>query len=676
MVSHWTHTLNPEQTQAVLHDRGPMLVLAGAGSGKTTVLVHRCGRLIEEVGVEAKNILILTFTNKAAREIKHRVSQKLGAHANGVWAGTFHSFGLYVLKKYFREADLPANFGIIDHSDAMGIVKDLLVQTKDASKSGFDPSLILNNITRLREGRVLEGVDPNDQDISEAIAPKYESRLRSLGVTDFDGLLLKPIELFKSNPEILEQLQHQFLHLMVDEFQDTNFLQLNLVQRLAQTHENLTVVGDDDQSIYGWRGAEISNILNFPKLYKTCKTVQLIRNYRSHAKILNLANYVISKNKDRYPKKLIPTENQIEGELPELLTFEDDMAEAEGVLHQISYFHQRGFAYRDMCILYRSNLQGATLETVFRKNAVPYKITGGQGFFDRKEIKDVLAYLKTVVKPNELSLRRIINLPPRGLGDAFIRKIEEEATKSQLNFHAALRRIARFESAIDDNAMLSAFLLNLDQLKEKLLASSSASPPIKASEHVLGFLRAIGYPAYVRSRFKDVSSYSKRWELIEHFMGVMNAFVQNGSHPAASLTQFVETMELGDSLEGKEEDEDKVQLMTLHACKGLEFPIVILVGAEEELIPHVKLGQDVSEERRLLYVGLTRAQKRLLITHAKARRKRGRIKHSVISRFLADLPDNLVLKREGGFREITEDERQNLVKNLFAKIDRLNQSEV
>ncbi len=383
MVGDWTHGLNEEQKVAVLHNHGPLLILAGAGSGKTTVLVSRAGRLLDDQVVTANELCVLTFTNKAARELKARVTAKIGSRASKIWAGTFHSFGLQLLRRFYRKANLSEGFGILDASDSGMIVKEILREFHYGGKSAYDPEKLLSMISTWREvGRVTAANDDEYEAAVEWLLPKYLKRLEMLGMVDFDSLILKPVELLRTDSEIASAVRQQYTQIMVDEFQDTNQMQMNLVRQLAEPHRNLTVVGDDDQSIYAWRGACISNILDFPKLYSGCKVIRLERNYRSTPAILKLANNVIAKNTERHPKVLRSSESAEEGQLPELMVFDTEDDEAENICSEAEEFIRQGFPRKSIAVLYRSNSQGALIEAELRRRQVPYTISGGTAFFE------------------------------------------------------------------------------------------------------------------------------------------------------------------------------------------------------------------------------------------------------------------------------------------------------
>ncbi|MCB0370522.1 MAG: UvrD-helicase domain-containing protein, partial [Bdellovibrionales bacterium] len=432
----WYQGLNPEQQKAVAHNYGPLLILAGAGSGKTTVLVARTGRLITEKIAQANQILVLTFTNKAAKELKHRVSLKVGAPAKKMWAGTFHSFGLYLIKKYHKELELDAHFGIIDTSDSFAILKELLKENKVVGRDKFDLEHLYQLIQNIRtkKNRQTEAFDEYHE-MAELLAPKYEKRLNLLSVVDFESLLLKPLELLEKFPEVKESVRNQFSQIMVDEFQDTNDVQMRLINHLVNKEKNITVVGDDDQSIYGWRGAEVKNILHFPKNHKSCEVIKLERNYRSISGILDFANEVISKNKSRHGKILKAETKKKKDHIPEFFTLENEEEESEFVSQEILNFLKQGYAFNDIAVLYRSNSQGAWIESSLRRYQIDYSITGGSSLFERKEIKDIIAFLRHSFTGNDVTLKRIINIPARGVGETTIEKIIEYAKQNEISFN-------------------------------------------------------------------------------------------------------------------------------------------------------------------------------------------------------------------------------------------------
>ncbi|NCN95757.1 MAG: UvrD-helicase domain-containing protein, partial [Bdellovibrionales bacterium] len=458
----WLQGLNSEQREAAKHNHGPLLILAGAGSGKTTVLVARTGRLIDEGLAQAGRICVLTFTNKAAFELKSRVVKKVGPSAKKVWTGTFHGFGLQFLKEFYKEAELPKRFGVIDASDSMAVLKDLMRDHSAYEKERFSMERLMGKISILRQtGRESSLDDTIESVMALVLAPKYLRKLKHLGVVDFEELLLRPLRMMQESEEIKEIMKGRYDFVMVDEFQDTNSTQMKLVDVLTESHRNIAVVGDDDQSIYGWRGAEIQNILGFPKRYKNCLTIRLEQNYRSSGKIIDLANGVIANNTDRHAKILRPGLSE-EGEKPEVFVFENENDEVEQVVSELFEFSKKGYKWRDIAILYRSNSQGGLLEGGLRRSDIPYKITGGTALFDRKEVKDVLAYIRSSMFPTEVSFRRIINTPPRGVGEKTLEAIE--AQESDLDFYKKTKMWVEHnpeEKAAKGIAELFSFLKNL-----------------------------------------------------------------------------------------------------------------------------------------------------------------------------------------------------------------------
>lgn len=669
-MSKWTEGLNPEQVDAVNHNYGPLLILAGAGSGKTTVLVSRTGRLIEDKVAKAEQICVLTFTNKAARELKHRVSVKVGPKAKGLWAGTFHSFGLQLLRKNHKLCGLPAQFGILDQSDSQAVLKDLAKNLRNTTKEKFDFSKVLECVNLLRAKKTL----PVDQlveyhEMAMALAPGYEKELLRLGVVDFEGLLLEPLRLFSEHPEVLMQTQERFQQIMVDEFQDTNKEQMKLIRQISDSHQNLAVVGDDDQSIYGWRGAEIQNILNFPKDFKNCQVIKLERNYRSSSSILDLGNAVIAKNEKRHGKILrSEKKKKLEHQKPEVFVLDNEDEEADFVCREIQTIKAAGGRNKDIAILYRSNTQGAFIETSLRKSQIPYTITGGTSIFDRKEAKDWLAFLKQSLNDDEVSFRRIVNLPPRGLGDNTLDKLVAYAEEVGLNLPQASKKWDKAGLPEEKGQILDTFNDWLWTFPQRLLDETSIGETIsKRFEHLV---REIGYRDYLLKTSEGMA-FEKKWQVIEIVGRILESYVGRRDPSIGTLKDFVDSMQLRDDV-GNEEEKDVVQLMTFHASKGLEFPHVILVGVEEDLLPHKRLGSDLDEERRLFYVGITRAQEKLTLSYCRQRKKQGVVRPVAPSRFLLEIDQSLVVCHEMGNRPVTATEREDLVKNFLAKFDNVS----
>jgi superfamily I DNA/RNA helicase len=712
----WLKGLNPEQARAVTHDYGPLLILAGAGSGKTTVLVARTGRLIAEGIADPQQICVLTFTNKAAKELKHRVGLKVGKAAAKIWAGTFHSFGLHLLRKYHRQAKLSRHFGVIDGSDCQALVKELMQNTKIVGKDKFDTEKLLSmvNDIRSRGGPKLSGPTDEYDEMAEIIAPKFSRKLELLGVVDFEGLLLKPLQLMKEHPEVLAEVQSQFTHMMVDEFQDTNLIQMDLINRIVAPHKNLAVVGDDDQSIYGWRGACVSNILDFPKNYKGSEVIRLERNYRSTPAILELANESIKKNEKRHGKILRSEGSKDTGEKPELFVLENEDSEAEFVVDQIRFFKEQGYHHKEVAILYRSNSQGGLIESYLRRANIPYAVSGGTSFFDRKEIKDILSYMRCSFSPHDVAFRRIVNSPSRGIGDVTIEKLIEHCEHQKISFYEAAKewrkvgsgggRVSESASSQSEDSPLADESSNGDIFTHANIdqGESSTQAPrvstdgiqIKSGESIdrlFKFLKELpnkllsatngaygdalvnaftelGYKEYVYQTAGDPAVAEKKWQLVEIFGRVFESSIFKNGPTEASIKSFVDSMELRDDVIDSEEEKDEVQLLTFHACKGLEFPVCLMVGLEEDIIPHRTLGLDIDEERRLFYVGVTRAQKRLVLSRCQQRRRHGSLKPSSPSRFVVEIPTHLVKEFPYGNRPVTAEEKEDLVSSFLASL--------
>jgi DNA helicase-2/ATP-dependent DNA helicase PcrA len=661
-LSKWLTGLNPEQQDAVSHNEGPLLILAGAGSGKTTVLVSRTGRLIAEGWTKPERICVLTFTNKAALELKHRVAKKLGPLAEKVWSGTFHGFGLQFLKEYYELSKLPKKFGVIDSGDAEAVLRDLMRSHKDYEKSDLNNNRILNLISEIRQSGRLSAHDQTPEAAAATImAPKFMKQLSQLGVVDFEDLLLRPLKLLQNHPELKAKIQNRFDFIMVDEFQDTNLTQMRLIDELITEKRNVAVVGDDDQSIYGWRGAEIQNILGFPNRYPGCKVIRLERNYRSTPDILNMANSIIATNKDRHVKALKPNQ-KTEGKIPELFVFENEDVEVDEVVRELSTLHSEGYAWRDMALLYRSNSQGALMEGALRRSQIPYKLTGGAALFDRKEAKDVLAYIRCSVYPNEVAFRRIINLPSRGIGDAALEAIEHTAGRI---FHEKAKKWASANPDEKPAVALSEFFSFLQGLKQKLVQGPQSAEDILCDQ-----MRELGYRDYISRSYKSSAAIETRWMSVSILGRILEGMFQRHGRNQDTLEMFVNCMELRDPVEDKHGERiDEVQLMTLHACKGLEFPVVFLLGLEEDLLPHARLGSNVDEERRLFYVGVTRAQRHLMLTRVRQRKRYGRMQAVAPSRFLLEIDPKLYTELPDG-RPLAVGQRESMMKALYEKLNR------
>ncbi|MGZ3722640.1 MAG: ATP-dependent helicase, partial [Bdellovibrionales bacterium] len=583
--------------------------------------------------------------------------------AGKVWSGTFHGFGLQFLKEHRKEAGLPKKFGVIDGGDGLSILKDLLRDHQAYEKSRLNVEALMAKISHLRQHGKDDSFDESiESAASIVLAPKFETRLRHLGVVDFEELLLRPLKLMKEHSRLRDKMQARFDYIMVDEFQDTNSTQMLLIDQLTAVHRNIAVVGDDDQSIYGWRGAEIQNILGFPNRYKDCKVIRLERNYRSSEKILSLANAVIAGNKTRHGKVLKPgVENP--GETPELFVFENEDVEVDQVINELNTFMRKGYRWKDMAILYRSNSQGGLMEGGLRRSQIPYKLTGGTALFDRKEAKDVLAFIRSSLYPTEVSFRRIINLPARGVGEKTLEEIE--ALEGNLDFHQKARIWSKNnpdERAATSIAELFSFL---EMMKDRLATSSESAEEILNTD-----LRQLGYRDYVNQSYRDLQAADSRWLSVTILGRILDGMFTRHGRSIKTLEMFIDCMELRDPVTDPEgEKSNEVQMMTLHACKGLEFPLVFLLGLEEDLLPHARLGQNTDEERRLFYVGVTRAQKHLVLTRVRQRKRYGRLQDVAPSRFLLELDKALYTELTDG-RPLQVGAREAMMAGLMQKLEK------
>lgn len=663
--SPWTQGLNPEQAAAVLHNEGPLLILAGAGSGKTTVLVARAGRLVAEGVCRPDELTVLTFTNKAARELKHRVQNRLGRVAKKIWAGTFHSFGLQIIKKYHKHLGLPLSPTILDQSDSQAMIKDLLRDLKMPGKDKFATEKLLQLINDKRAfPKKTQIAEEEYLTAAEWLLPRYEKRLSLLGAVDFESLLLLPLKLLRENKELLFEVQKHTRYVMVDEFQDTNALQMELIELLVRPNDNLAVVGDDDQSIYGWRGAVIQNILDFPRQFKKCQVVKLERNYRSTPAIVAVANSVIEKNDHRHGKVLKAQETN-DMPLPEVFQCESDEEECEFVVQQVRHFTGLGFKASEIAVLFRSNGQGALLEGTLRRHHIKYKITGSSTLFDRREVKDGLAFIRCALAPTDYSMKRVLNVPPRGLGDAVLEALNERIAETGRDLlHLLQNDIESLSIKPSAKESLRERLRQFEDLGRRLIDRDSA---LTAGQDFEDFLRGIGYRDELLERSAEPQAAERRWTLVSILGRILDGFVQKGQRDLPTLVEFLEAMELRD-FDGDDEADDEIQLLTMHASKGLEYPVVIIIGVEEDLIPHRVLGNDVTEERRLFYVAVTRAKKHLLISRCLKRQRYGRPQAVAPSRFLLEIPSDLYHQYDSMFRPVSGEARQTLVSDFMSKL--------
>ena len=636
--------LNREQQAAVKMTEGPLLVMAGAGSGKTRVLTHRIAYLMAEKQVAPWNILAITFTNKAAREMKERIQNLLGGAAEDIWISTFHSMCVRILRRDSDRVGINRNFSILDTTDQLSVLKTILKE-KNIDAKKFDPRAILGTISSAKN----DLLSPEDyakqagtyyEKIVSEVYEEYQKRLLRNHSLDFDDLIMTTIQLFKRVPEVLEHYQYKFQYIHVDEYQDTNRAQYMLVKMLAERFKNLCVVGDSDQSIYRWRGADIQNILSFEKDYPNATVILLEQNYRSTKRILQAANEVIENNYNRKPKKLW-TENS-EGSKIFYYQAISESDEAQFVAGKIKEYVDSGKRkYSDFAILYRTNAQSRIMEEVLLKSNISYQIVGGIKFYDRKEIKDILAYLRLIANPDDdISLTRIINVPKRGIGASTLDKITSYASANGLSIFEALQEIEEIGvSAKAANA--------LAQFRDQIRYWGQMQEYLSVTELVEEVLDKSGYREMLRAE-RTIEAQS-RLENIDEFLSVTKHF--ENTNEDKSLIAFLTDLALVadiDQIDAADEDEnDAVVLMTLHSAKGLEFPVVFLIGMEEGIFPHSRSlddAEEMEEERRLAYVGITRAEEELFLTSAQMRTLFGRTGLNQVSRFVNEISDELIEK--------------------------------
>jgi ATP-dependent DNA helicase UvrD/PcrA len=627
--------LNPEQRSAVTAGDGPLLVLAGAGSGKTRVLTTRIVHLIRERGVAPYRILAFTFTNKAAREMRSRVESMLGGESGDCWIGTFHATGVRILRREAVRLGWERNFAIYDTGDTEAVLKELL-QGRTLARH-ISPAEARSVISAWKNGRVtteaaaVAAGDARERTLAEVYG-EYQKALRRNNAFDFDDLIARPVDLFESQPEVLRSYAMRFQHVLVDEFQDTNTLQMFFIELLASHHGNLMVVGDDDQSIYGWRGARIENILEFETRFEGTMVVRLEQNYRSTSPILEAANHLIAHNRGRKGKTLWTARP---GGSPIQASFHGD-EEEEGVraVQIVQEALAEGRTRSQVAILYRTNAQSRALEDALRRANVPYQIVGGTRFYERREVKDVVAYLKAIHNPADaVALTRILNVPRRGIGGTTVKRLQAAAAAQDWTLDRALEQAETLDLSRAAARKVAEFAALLARLRERAASATCA-------EVVQEVLEAIGYFAYLRE--SDPATFDARRENVEELVSAAQAFAEE-SQDDPSLRAFLEEISLLSDIDSMQEKGDMVTLMTMHSAKGLEFPVVLVTGLEEGLLPHASSMDTLAgleEERRLFYVGMTRAQDRLYLLTASNRRRYGGYEPMMASRFLRELPDS------------------------------------
>jgi DNA helicase II / ATP-dependent DNA helicase PcrA len=662
--------LNPSQREAVLTVSGPLLVLAGAGTGKTRVITYRMAELIAR-GVRPDRILSVTFTNKAAKEMQERAGKLLGKSRGAKpFVSTFHSLCVKILRQEIGVLGYPADFTIYDRGDQESAARTALRDIR-VPETSLKPADLLGIISQwkmagVRPSRAGEAASSDREVLAASAYRRYQNALKACAAVDFDDLLLLVDELFARYPEVLARQQARFDHVQIDEYQDTNGMQFSIVEALVRPHRNICVVGDDDQSIYGWRGAELRHILGFPQVYPGTKVVRLQDNYRCTSQIIELANRLVRHNSQRHDKRLIPHKSN-EGSV-RFAEFPDEQLEAEHIVKEINYLvKQKSLPASDFAILFRTNEQPRVFETELRKNRIPYVILGSMSFFDRREIRDILSYLRTIQHPgDDISLLRIINVPARGIGETTTQKIIGRSVRTKTDFWtAAESAITGGEVTKATAAALVGFRALLDRYRAVFRSGAG-----KLSGLVRKLIEEINYESEVEKQYKDARQQMMRMGTLDELVEAIIQYEDSAENP--TLTEFLENTALG----GRDEQDDKeerlaengVKLMTLHSAKGLEFNRVYLVGLEEGILPHKRSMEDgespnIEEERRLAYVGVTRARDFLTVTRARQRVKWGKPRQSIPSRFLfemreiapgQDVSDAPVMEHAGSDEEYDE----------------------
>ena len=630
--------LNDKQYEAVINTDGPCLVIAGAGSGKTKVLTHKIAYLMQEKDIKAWNILAITFTNKAANEMKERVEALVGDDAKDMWIGTFHSICVKILRRFIDRIGFDHSFVIFDTSDQRTLIKECLKDLKIDDKMFTDRIVqfeISNAKNDMKEPEEYEAMVKGDyrREKIASVYNLYQRRLKENNAIDFDDIINYTIKIFKENDDVLDYYTNKFNYILVDEYQDTNKSQFTLIRLLAKAHGNITVVGDNDQGIYSFRGADISNILNFEKDFKGTKIIKLEQNYRCTQNILNAANSVIKNNEVKYKKKLW-TENE-EGALPTFHVSDDEYDEGRYIVEEINHLRREEYyKYSDFAILYRMNSQSRAIEEILGREAIPYKIVGGLKYFERKEIKDIIAYLRLINNTSDnLALKRIINEPKRGIGKTSLDKIQAISEQTGIPMYQIIKEA--------DQYGLSRVYSNAQGFIEVIEDLISKKDEYTITELIKHTLKETGYTKALED--ENSIEAENRIENLEEFLTIAVQFEEEEADN--DLSTFLEGVTLSSDIDGMDEEEESVTLMTLHSAKGLEFPVVFLVGMEEEIFPGYKsIGEpkELEEERRLCYVGITRAKNNLYLTCSRQRTMFGSTSCNPVSRFVKEIPENML----------------------------------
>ena len=658
--------LNEPQREAVYHTDGPLLILAGAGSGKTRVLTHRIAYLIGERGVNPWNILAITFTNKAAEEMRQRVDNLVGFGAESVWVSTFHSACVRILRRFIDRLGYENHFTIYDTDDQKTLIKEVCRKV-DVDTKVFKERSLLSAISSAKNEMILPdefelnaGGDFAKMKIAK-VYREYEAQMKANNALDFDDLLVKTVQLLQTQPDVLESYQERFRYIMVDEYQDTNTVQFQLVSLLAGKYKNLCVVGDDDQSIYKFRGANIRNILDFEHEFPDAKVIKLEQNYRSTGNILNAANSVIANNRGRKEKSLW-TENG-EGELIRLRQFDTAFDEADFIGEDIKSAVRQGGSYNDSAVLYRTNAQSRLLEEKFIAMKIPYKIVGGVNFYARREIKDLLAYLKTIDNGrDDVAVRRIINVPKRGIGLTTINRIQESATERGIGFYEALLAPGLIAGVGRSATKLDSFAALIEYFK-------TLAEEMSITDLLQEVIEKTGYIESLENEDKEEAKTRK--ENIDELISKAATYEEScqDKDEKATLSGFLEEVALVADIDSLDEDQEHVVLMTLHSAKGLEFPRVYLAGMEDGLFPgymSINAGdrEELEEERRLCYVGITRAEQELTLTSARRRMVHGETQYNPMSRFVKEIPRELL---DTGNKKFTQETEMPAQQNTYAR---------
>lgn len=659
--------LNEQQKEGVFTTEGAVLILAGAGSGKTGVLTHRIAHLIDDLGVNSYNILAITFTNKAAKEMKERVDRLVGMGADSAWIMTFHAACVRILRRYICRIGYDNNFTIYDTDDQKSVIKDIL-KRKNLDPKQYKDRTILSVISNAKDNLISpddmyqsSGGNYNTMKTAE-IYREYQEQLKKNNAVDFDDIIGLTVKLFNEDKEVLKYYQERFRYIMVDEYQDTNRAQFNLIRLLAGGHGNLCVVGDDDQSIYKFRGADINNILDFEKYFNDAKIIKLEQNYRSTQKILDVANEVIKNNAGRKDKRLWTSVK--DGTKVIFNVYENGYEEARGIAEDIAHRHLHDRKdYSDFAILYRTNAQSRSLEEKLIEKNIPYRIYGGINFYARREIKDILAYLKTIDNArDDLAVKRILNVPKRGIGATSVAKVDDYAYENDITFYVGLRQAKEVPGLQRAVSKVEGFVTQIEILKSK-------SQYIGVGKLIEEIIETVGYSDYIDAESESDEQATERRQNIDELISKAVQYEETVDEP--SLSGFLEEVALVADIDNLDENNDMVSLMTIHSAKGLEFPIVYLAGMEDGLFPSymsISTGDesDIEEERRLCYVGITRAKETLIMSAARMRTVRGETQMNRTSRFVREIPKELLaesaqmLKKNSEYSSITGKDHMEL----------------